>query len=291
MSTFKKNLIADCFNDGYSFEDGRGVQADQVAVTCESFETRINDLLDDRINLSSDCGLQNHADECLSCRQTLQKYEQLEFVLGVERKSSKDVGVACLSDSNVAQQQVNRGLKLSTKVVSTAIVAAMVSFVFAGQYFFIQQTTEEAVTSVAVTSLVPETNLIEIESGEVAVASQEGLTLIEDVSWAEPDSVGQLLVNSGSEWLAARREQQDAVIQGFSDVRLELETVEAQLVSLQPVLNYSGRIPALTPMQGTVCFTLGWLKKDKVDDQPEVQQVPDTETELGMQKQVSRELV
>ena len=109
--------------------------------------------------------------------------------------------------------------------------------------------------------VVPATNSSEIESAGGNIASSGVLPSNEDLFWETQGPVG-LLVDSGNDFLAAGREQAEA-IQGLADVRLDLDLVESRLESLQPVLNYSGRIPALSPMQGTVCFTLGWLRKDK----------------------------
>ena len=171
-----------------------------------------------------------------------------------------------------------RWLQLSTTVALLGLL------VFAGQYFNDRPqvgvgTNGEAVPRVAVAVPNLQTSPAEMESTE-GVASLGG-TAVEQVSWSTHGSVSQLLVDSGSEWLAVRREQQAAVMQGLSDVRLDYELVEARLASLQPVLTYSGRIPALSPMQGTVCFTLGWLRKGKVVDQPKLHQVSDTEAELS----------
>ena len=297
MSTFKKNLVADCLTDFQSVGDdqvaddqNRG-QSDDVAVTCESIETRINDLLDERIQLSSDHGLQVHANECLDCQQTLRKYEQLELVLGGERQCLGDVGVGRSDvDLRDARQRRNeRWRKLSTTVVPTTIVALLALVVFAGPYFSgLGNVGSDAnvgtVASVVVAEAESQANLPEMESTAVPVSSPSMLAMIEDMSWTPQASVGQLLVDSGSEWLAGRQEQQAAVIQGLSDVRLDMDLVEARLTALQPVLNYSGRIPALSPMQGTVCFTLGWLRKDKVADEPKT--VPSGRHQTGFQSPV-----
>jgi len=80
----------------------------------------------------------------------------------------------------------------------------------------------------------------------------------------------------------AAGEEQVAVIRGLSEVRLDLDVLEDRLQSLQPVLTYSGRIPALSPMQGTVCFTLGWLRQGKSEGQPEMQPESGSEAEVGM---------
>ena len=94
------------------------------------------------------------------------------------------------------------------------------------------------------------------------------------------------LVDSGSELLAAG-EQQVSVIRELSDVKFDLSGLENQLESLQPVLSLSGRIPALSPMQGTVCFTLAWLKKNRGDSQ---QDANEPTTEVGMQLLLKKNL-
>ena len=94
------------------------------------------------------------------------------------------------------------------------------------------------------------------------------------------------LVDSGSELLAAG-EQQVSVIRELSDVKFDLSGLENQLESLQPVLSLSGRIPALSPMQGTVCFTLGWLKKNRGDSQ---QDANEPTTKVGMHLLIKKNL-
>ena len=287
MPSFKKNLIADCLIDDVSADAQVFVLADEDAVTCEGFETRINDLLDDRGDLPSDPALQVHADGCSSCRQTLRQYEQLELLLGGERKGLVDAAVERRSDVDVeiGPRESRRWLQLSTTVALLALL------VVTGQYVTDHKNvgvgTEVEVPQVAVAASESPTSsavLESVESTEVEALSPVALALIEDVSWSQEGSVGQLLVDSGSEWLAGRREQQAAVIQGLSDVRLDLNLVQARLTSLQPVLTYSGRIPALSPMQGTLCFTLGWLRKGKVADQPKM--LPDERRQTGFEKSV-----
>ena len=297
MPTFKKNLIADCLIDLQSVDDQNCAETGQVAVTCESFELRINGLLDDRTALSSDPSLQLHADECLSCRQTLQQYEQLALVLGSAQPdaSVEQSGNTDLSDAR--QRQGNRWSGLSTKIFAPlSLVALLALLVVNGQYFNVG-TDRDPGPGVAIATAdslsSPEPSLPNAYSPELTIASSEGLPSIEQMTWTRQSSVRQLqgLVDSGTDLLAAGREQA-AVIQGLSDVRLDLDLtqLEAQLAALQPVLTYSARIPVLSPMQGTVCFTLGWLKKGKTADQSKLPSMPETGAELGMQSLPPRDL-
>jgi len=287
MPTFKKHLITDCLVDPQSADDQECGQADQVTVTCENFESRINDLLDSRVELSTDSSLRGHADGCLTCRQTLGQYEQLALVLSSGRSDVSDVSVERRIGASQRQSKLWQNLP-TTIFAPLSVVALLALFFVAGK----PATNVDALPSVAVAS-VDSKSLIEADSPEVAVASSDALPAIEPVSWSSQRSVQQLqgLVASGSELLARKREQV-AVIQGLSDVRLDLSLVEleAQLASLQPVLNYSGRIPALSPMQGTLCFTLGWLKKGKATDQPKLDSIPDEGADLGMRSLALRYL-
>ena len=104
---------------------------------------------------------------------------------------------------------------------------------------------------------------------DVVLSASE--VVADDLLWATSSPASHYLkkwVDSGNELLVAG-EEQVAVIRGLSNVSLDLEGLESRLESLQPMLTYSGRIPVLSPMQGTVCFTLGWLKKDKAVDSQE----------------------
>lgn len=49
---------------------------------CFSFDCRVQDLMDERIELRTDLPLQNHAAECESCRSLLSSFESLESALG-----------------------------------------------------------------------------------------------------------------------------------------------------------------------------------------------------------------
>ena len=286
MPSFKKNLIADCLIDDQSDGNQNFGQADQVAVSCENFESRINELLDKRVELSRVPSLKAHTDGCMSCRQTLQQYDQLTVMLG------SAVGNTIVEHCADAGRRPRKfWQKLPTSIAAPlSIVAMLAVLVGIGNHF--NGTTNEALSSVAVAPVIL-TNSPETESPEVASATTSVIPAIEQVSLAGPSSVLQLqgLVDSGSEWLAAGR-QQAAVIQGLSDVRLDLDLdqLEARLTSLQPVLSYSGRIPALSPMQGTVCFTLGWLKKGKTAEQPKLDSIPNTGADLGMRRPLMPEL-
>ena len=264
MSAFNKKKVLDCLRDACVVDDQSCRDADE-AVTCDGFELRLNNLMDDRVRLSDDRGVQAHADDCLECRQVLQRYQQLEMLLGVQGEQrvclrDESVGVSGLAGSRMGLKQGLSRTKLPLTIV--ALVALMV--IFAGQNFN-GTGNGEAARSVAIAEIDSQKLL----GGEVMssseVASSE--TVVSDLFWTAESPVSHLKgwVDSGSELLAAG-EEQAAVIRELSNVRLDLEGLESRLESLQPMLTYSGRIPALSPMQGTVCFTLGWLKKDKAAD-------------------------
>ena len=264
MSAFNKKKVLDCLRDACVVDDQSCRDADE-AVTCDGFELRLNNLMDDRVRLSDDRGVQAHADDCLECRQVLQRYQQLEMLLGVQGEQrvwlrDESVGVSGLASSRMGLKQGLSRTKLPLTIV--ALVALMV--IFAGQNFN-GTGNGEAARSVAIAEIDSQKLL----GGEVMssseVASSE--TVVSDLFWTAESPVSHLKgwVDSGSELLAAG-EEQAAVIRELSNVRLDLEGLESRLESLQPMLTYSGRIPALSPMQGTVCFTLGWLKKDKAAD-------------------------
>lgn len=54
---------------------------DEQMIDCESFEDRIQDLMDRRIALDSDRLLCEHSDECMGCKQVLTSFQSLESVL------------------------------------------------------------------------------------------------------------------------------------------------------------------------------------------------------------------
>jgi len=264
MSAFNKKKVLDCLRDACVVDDQSCRDADE-AVTCDGFELRLNNLMDGRVRLSDDRGVQAHADDCLECRQVLQRYQQLEMLLGVQGEQrvclrDESVEVSGLAGSRMGLKQGLSRTKLPLTIV--ALVALMV--IFAGQNFN-GTGNGEAARSVAIAEIDSQKLL----GGEVMssseVASSE--TVVSDLFWTAESPVSHLKgwVDSGSELLAAG-EEQAAVIRELSNVRLDLEGLESRLESLQPMLTYSGRIPALSPMQGTVCFTLGWLKKDKAAD-------------------------
>ena len=264
MSAFNKKKVLDCLRDACVVDDQSCRDADE-AVTCDGFELRLNNLMDDRVRLSDDRGVQAHADDCLECRQVLQRYQQLEMLLGVQGEQrvclrDESVGVSGLAGSRMGLKQGLSRTKLPLTIV--ALVALMV--IFAGQNFN-GTGNGEAARSVAIAEIDSQKLL----GGEVMSSSEVGSseTVVSDLFWTAESPVSHLKgwVDSGSELLAAG-EEQAAVIRELSNVRLDLEGLESRLESLQPMLTYSGRIPALSPMQGTVCFTLGWLKKDKAAD-------------------------
>lgn len=273
MPAFNENLITDCLRDSYA--DGQSCDADQ-AVACDGFELRVNHLMDNRVGLSSDRALQDHANDCLECQQVLQQYQQLELLFGGEqvRLRGDRVEVAAVSDSR-------RGFGWAK--LSTTAVAMLGLAMFAGQYFG-DAGNGEVVPSVAIADGGSQS----IPVSDLAVSSVPYDVVVEDL-WPEGpvDHFKGLVVNSGTELLAAGGEQV-SVIRELSEVRLDLGGLESQLESLQPVLSYSGRIPALSSMQGTVCFTLGWLKKDKA---AEIQvESGEPAVEVGLQQLQLRDL-
>ena len=264
MSAFNKKKVFDCLRDACVVEDQSCRDADEV-VACDGFELRLNNLMDGRVRLSDDRGVQAHADDCLECRGVLQQYQQLELLFGVEGEQrvclrDESVEVSGLVGSRMGLKQGLAWAKLPLTIV--ALVALMV--IFAGQGFN-GSGNGEAAPSVAVAEIDSQKLL----GGEVMSSSEMASSeaVVSDLFWAAKSPVSHLKgwVDSGSELLAAG-EEQAAVIRELSNVRLDLEGLESRLESLQPMLTYSGRIPALSPMQGTVCFTLGWLKKDKAAD-------------------------
>ena len=264
MSAFNKKKVLDCLRDTCGVDDQSCRDADEV-VTCDGFELRLNNLMDGRVRLLDDPGVQAHADDCLECRQVLQRYQQLEMLFGVQGEQrvclcDEPVEVSGVVGSRMGLKQGLSWMKLPLTIV--ALVALMV--IFAGQDFN-GAGNGEAARSVAVAEIDSQKLL----GGEVMASSEVASSdaAVSDLFWTTESSVSQLKgwVDSGSELLAAG-EEQAAVIRELSNVRLDLEGLESRLESLQPMLTYSGRIPALSPMQGTVCFTLGWLKKDKAAD-------------------------
>jgi len=269
MPAFNNNQIFDSSADARSgFQPER---IDEVGVACDGFELRVNNLLDDRADLSSDRLLQSHASDCVSCQQILQRYQQLELVLGSERKDPTDDLLVSRRDADVRP-----AIPTWPKLPVTALLAVAV-LIIGGQYF---GGTSNVVfdPSVAVAKVEPQ-----VESTDDLGVPAGSLLADADVFWTPQNSVRKLkgLVDSGGDLLAAG-EEQVAVIRGLSEVRLDLDVLEDRLQSLQPVLTYSGRIPALSPMQGTVCFTLGWLRQGKSEGQPEMQPESGSEAEVGM---------
>ena len=264
MSAFNKKKVFDCLRDNCVVDDQSCRDADEV-VTCDGFELRLNNLMDGRVRLLDDPGVQAHADDCLECRQVLQRYQQLEMLFGVQGEQR-----VCLCDEPVEVSGVvgsRMGLKQGlsrTRLPLTIVAVVALMVIFAGQNFN-GAGNGEAARSVAVAEIDSQKLL----GGEVMSSSEVASSdaAVSDLFWTTESSVSQLKgwVDSGSELLAAG-EEQAAVIRELSNVRLDLEGLESRLESLQPMLTYSGRIPALSPMQGTVCFTLGWLKKDKAAD-------------------------
>ena len=260
MSAFNKKLVLDCLDDS-GVVDGQSLGDVDESVTCDDFELRLNNLMDGRVRLSDDRWIQAHAENCLECRQVLQRYQQLELLLGGVQVEER----VCLRDdrvevSEVAGSRIRFKQGLGWAKLSMAIVAAVALMVVFAGHGFNDLGNGEAAMSVAIAEVDSQRPL----DGEVVSSSE---VAVSDLFEMTESPVSQLKgwVDSGSELLAAG-EEQAAVIRGLSNVRLDLRGLEARLESLQPMLTYSGRIPALIPMQGTVCFTLGWLKKDKAAD-------------------------
>lgn len=49
-------------------------QAEQTSLSCEDFEDRVNELLDQRVSPRKDSLIQRHADNCPPCREIMQAY-------------------------------------------------------------------------------------------------------------------------------------------------------------------------------------------------------------------------
>lgn len=292
MPAFNKNLNFDFLLDADPVDDQHHCDTDE-SVSCKGFELRINNLLDKRARLSSDHSLQEHAEDCSNCWQVLQQYQQLELLLGGERQVPNDADKVCLRDdlTEVTRTvdsllRVNRKRAFGWGNLSLRVMAMLAGLLFIGLYFN-DATDVESVPDVATTKTS------QVLSAGHLMASLVGNNPNENLPWASNFSVQQLreLIDSGSELLAAS-EEQVLVIRGLSDVKFDLRDIEShlesQLESLQPVLSYSGRIPAFSPMQGTVCFTLGWLKKGKTNLQPTSS---DSMSEVGMNHLVLKNLV
>ncbi len=49
-------------------------QAEQTSLSCEGFEDRVNELLDQRVSPRKDALIQRHSDDCPPCREIMQAY-------------------------------------------------------------------------------------------------------------------------------------------------------------------------------------------------------------------------
>ena len=292
------NLISDCLHGVDSVNDQHQREADEL-VSCQNFELRINNLMDNRASLASDHSLQDHAEGCLSCQQALQQYQQLELLLVGKRENIDTADKVCLADNRIdvaghigSRFEENPKAAFGWGNSPLAIIAMLVVLITCGLYFNDAANVEFA-TDVATVekSQAPTTNhlVTPLASSDANNNTSPTSNNADDtLPWTPEFSVQQLmgLVDSGSELLAAG-EQQVSVIRELSDVKFDLSGLENQLESLQPVLSLSGRIPALTPMQGTVCFTLGWLKTSRGDSQ---QDSNEPTTEVGMQLLLKKNL-
>ncbi len=272
MSAFNKNLLSDCLRASCTVDE---------AVTCDGFEQRVNHLMDDRVRLSSDAAVQEHADDCSECRQVLQQYQQLELLFGGQQVDGRIDTTAAASDRSGWGMQPTLGWAKLPLTLAALVALA----IFAGQYWG-DQGSGDSVVSVAAVGNQSQSFPVDASVNELLMTSSE--LAVGDLLWDSEDPLSQLerLVVSGTELLVG--EEKVAVIRDLSNVRLDLVSLESRLESLQPMLNYSGQIPALSSMQGTVCFTLGWLKRDRgADLQMEVEKAA---VEIGMQQLRLREV-
>ena len=218
MSAFNKKKVFDCLRDNCVVDDQSCRDADEV-VTCDGFELRLNNLMDGRVRLLDDPGVQAHADDCLECRQVLQRYQQLEMLFGVQGEQR-----VCLCDEPVEVSGVvgsRMGLKQGlsrTRLPLTIVAVVALMVIFAGQDFN-GAGNGEAARSVAVAEIDSQKLLggEVMSSGEVASSD----AAVSDLFWTTESSVSQLKgwVDSGSELLAAG-EEQAAVIRELSNVCL-----------------------------------------------------------------------
>ena len=102
---------------------------DKQTIDCESFEDRIQDLMDRRIALDSDRLLCEHSDKCADCHSVLTSFQSLEAVL------SQAFVRDCLTDADVSTpRDFHSSLSQWTVVGAIASLAALVLVVIAPMF-------------------------------------------------------------------------------------------------------------------------------------------------------------
>jgi len=229
------------------------VNQNNKTISCDEFEFRVNELLDQRTSLTEDALLSNHAEDCHSCESLLNQYAVFNDYDGL-LDPIEDSGEFKLMSAPAKRNAAKRWTVVTS--VAVAMLMAVVLLV----------ATEPPMVSPTAGLNTPTGPVAMASAPELAIAAPE--LAAETASAAElvtPDAV-YVSAQVGSVKLPGNLQ----LGHSLANVNLELMNwngIEKNLESIQPVLKYSGRIPVISSVQNTVNMTLGWLRSGKSQDQ------------------------
>ena len=218
-------------------------------LNCETFEDRIHQILDDRLMLTGDSALMEHAARCASCESVLYDYDAVEDSITI----FKDDINAILD--RVEQQPRRRSIAQRPLVMLATLAAGLLVCLFAYQQLPEKQNTsfrpiaskvkrsESRKTKVAIKTISPRTSSVNRSSLAVANAKQTRYYRpTPDTSpFSRNFSVSKSLprIPSSTNW---------------SDMT-------DKLAPLEPVLNYSSELFGVRATQCSIAVTFELLRQ------------------------------
>lgn len=197
-------------------------------ISCSTFESRVNQLLDKRIDLKSDAPISRHVTDCASCKLILDDYLALD-------DSFNNV----IFDSETLAKLEKGQIKPSRQGVWASLAIAAVVVLGFGIAFNLDSKIDHATTQVA--SVVnPESTSFENVTAAISTESAPKSLAMESV---KPSDINSEVTKIP--------EMTPAVSWG---------SLAEQLGSLNPYYQISAEITGVRPIQSSLHVTLDWVQ-------------------------------
>ena len=218
-------------------------------LNCDSFEDRIHQILDDRLTLTGDDLLMEHAASCTKCEQVLNDYDSVDDSVKLLKEELNQIW----NKSEQHRDRNGRPTFASRSLIVLASLAAIIVIslnVFDGISLAPQPSSQQAALPVA-------------SSSQIAIVSP-GLSVRhvsarENKSRRTPDtspfSPNFSVANSIPNMSLPK-------VPSWDDISKSLDPLE-------PVFNYSIRFPAVQPVHCSLNVTIDWLRKSLSDGEQE----------------------
>ena len=210
------------------------------SLDCRSFENRIHQLLDDRLSLTGDDLLMAHVAKCAECEKILNDYESVDDSIKLLPADLAEI----LRESEI---ELDSPAFASRRFLLLASLAAMI-VISLNVFHGLDRDRTSGVSPMAKRVVTPQ---FAVASHQVAESRQ--------------------LFSNHSDQPQIRRTPDSSpfspnfsVINSIPSINLPTvpswDDISQTLDPLQPVLNYSSRIPAVRPVHCSLNVTLNWLK-------------------------------